>query len=78
MSKSKKETIDKGSQVTWKWGKGTASGKVIEKSAHKTTKNLKGSAITRKGTPSNPALSIKQAGGKKVLKLKSEVKPANK
>ena len=66
--------IRKGTKVSWKWGNGTAEGKVEETFAKKITKTIKGLEITRNGEESNKALYIKQDDGDKVLKLESEVK----
>ena len=63
----------KGTEVTWKWGKGTAKGKVKESFPHEVTRKLKGSEITRKGSKDDPALLIEQEDGNEVLKLSSEV-----
>ncbi len=65
--------IRKGSEVTWKWGTGTAQGKVAETFLKEITKTIKGSLITRKGEKDNKALYIKQTDGDVVLKLESEV-----
>lgn len=65
--------IRKGTEVSWKWGSGTAKGKVIETFSEETTKTIKGSKITRKGEQGNKALYIEQEDGDKVLKLESEV-----
>lgn len=64
----------KGTKVTWKYGPGTATGKIEE--THKTSvkRQLQGAEITRHGTPGNPAYLIVQADGARVLKLQSEVK----
>jgi len=63
----------KGSKVSWKYGTGTATGKIEEVHKESITRKLKGSDITRNGTADNPAYLIVQADGDKVLKLKSEV-----
>lgn len=69
-------SIRKGSEVSWKWGKGTATGKVVEVHQDKVTRTLGGSEITRNGTDDNPALLIEQEDGSRVLKLRSEVDKA--
>lgn len=66
----------KGTQVSWKYGTGTASGKIEEVHKEPIEKTIKGSKIHRNGTPENPAFLIVQENGDKVLKLQSEVKPA--
>lgn len=65
--------IRKGSNVKWKWGSGTAEGKVVETFDHEVTRTIKGSEVTRKGTSDNKALLIEQEDGDKVLKLEDEV-----
>ena len=59
--------------VSWPWGKGTATGKVTKVSARKVKMTIKGAAIVRNGTADDPALTIAQVDGDKVLKLSSEV-----
>lgn len=68
--------IKKGTSVQWKWGSGTAAGKVTETFTEEITKTLKGSKITRKGTKENKALLIEQEDGDKVLKLENELEIA--
>ncbi|MGB3848809.1 MAG: DUF2945 domain-containing protein [Tunicatimonas sp.] len=68
--------IQKGSTVRWKWGNGSAQGKVKETFAEEVTKTIKGSEITRKGESGNKALLIEQEDGDEVLKLESEVEKA--
>ncbi|AHM63442.1 hypothetical protein D770_25995 [Flammeovirgaceae bacterium 311] len=68
--------IREGTKVTWKWGSGTAEGKVQETFDHEVTRTIKGSEITRKGEAGNKALLIRQNDGAEVLKLESEVSRA--
>ncbi|OON68947.1 DUF2945 domain-containing protein [Hymenobacter sp. CRA2] len=68
----------KGTQVSWKYGTGTASGKIEQTFKESVTRKLKGADITRHGTPDNPAFLIVQDSGERVLKLKSEVQPMSK
>lgn len=68
--------IRKGTKVTWKWGSGTATGKVQETYRHKVSRTIKGHEVTRNGAPGNKALLIQQADGDLVLKLEDEVKRA--
>lgn len=63
----------KGTQVSWKYGTGTATGKIEETHKETVSRKLKGSEIVRHGTPDNPAYLIVQESGDKVLKLKSEI-----
>ncbi len=65
----------KGTQVSWKYGTGTAAGKIESVHKESITRKLKGHDITRHGTADNPAFLIVQDNGDRVLKLKSEVKP---
>lgn len=65
--------IKEGSKVKWKWGNGTATGKVKTTYTKEVTKTIKGSEITRKGEDGNKALYIEQEDSSKVLKLESEV-----
>lgn len=69
-------SIRKGSEVSWKWGSGTATGKVVEVHQDKVTRKLGGSEITRNGSSDDPAYLIEQEDGSQVLKLQSEVKHA--
>ncbi len=66
-------SIREGSEVSWKWGDNTASGKVTDIHREKVTRTIKGSEITRKGSDDDPAYEIEQEDGTKVLKLKSEL-----
>lgn len=68
----------KGTKVTWKYGTGSATGKIEETHKKSVTLKIKGSDITRNGTPENPAFVIVQDNGDKVIKLKTEVSPAKK
>lgn len=65
--------IREGSTVTWKWGKGKATGKVKATFDHEVNTTFKGTSVTRKGRPGNKALLIQQENGAEVLKLESEV-----
>jgi len=63
----------KGAHVTWLWGKGTAEGTVDEVIEKDITRVIKGSEVSRHGSPKNPAYVIKQVDGTLVLKLHSEL-----
>ena len=65
--------IRAGTQVTWKWGKGVATGKGREVFDRPVTITTKGAKVTRNGTPGNKALFIVQENGTELLKLESEV-----
>jgi hypothetical protein len=66
-------SIRKGTEVSWKWGSSTASGKVSEIHREKVTRKSKGSEITRNGSKDDPAYVIEQEDGTVVLKLRSEL-----
>lgn len=68
--------IREGTLVQWKWGKGTATGKVKTIFDHEVNTTIKGTKVTRKGNPENRALFIQQENGNEVLKLESEVQRA--
>ncbi|MGI9030459.1 MAG: DUF2945 domain-containing protein [Ilumatobacteraceae bacterium] len=63
----------KGSKVLWKWGHGTATGKVVERFERKIETTIKGSKITKNGRADCPAYLIEQDDGDCVLKLASEL-----
>ena len=65
--------IKEGTKVQWKWGSGTATGKVTATYTKEVTKTIKGTEVTRNGEKSNKALYIEQEDGDTVLKLESEV-----
>ncbi len=65
-----------GSQVTWRWGAGTARGTVTEVHRQTVTRTTEGEQVTRHGKADNPAYVIEQDDGTVVLKLRSEVQRA--
>ena len=65
--------IRKGTKVKWKWGKGTAEGKVMQTFKETFSKKIKGNEVKRKGSEKDKALLIEQEDGDQVLKLESEV-----
>lgn len=73
-------SVPQGSEVKWKWGSSTASGKVTEIHCSTLTRSSKGSEITRHGSDHDhdhdPAYVIEQEDGTIVLKLRSEVEHA--
>ena len=69
-------SIREGSEVTWSWGNGTATGRVTEIHREKVTRTTKGEEITRNGSEDDPAYVIEQDDGTVVLKLRSEVEHA--
>jgi hypothetical protein len=69
-------TFRKGSAVTWTWGAHETTGTVVERFERTVSRTLRGSRITRKGTPDCPAYLIEQDDGARVLKLQSELDDA--
>ena len=65
--------LNKGADVTWKWGKGEGEGKVAERFTHDVTRKIKGKEIKRKATPEEPAYLVSQEDGGRVLKSESEL-----
>lgn len=65
----------KGTSVSWKYGTGTATGKIESVHKEPVTRTIKGAEIHRNGSPDDPAFVIVQDNGSRVLKLRSEVKP---
>jgi hypothetical protein len=64
----------KGTKVSWKYGTGTATGKIESTHKEPIARTIKGAEIKRNGSAENPALVIVQDNGDRVLKLQSEVK----
>lgn len=77
LSLKEKKMIKEGTEVTWKWGNGTAKGKVQSTFTKKVTRTIDGNEVTREGEEGNKALYIKQDDGGAVLKLESEVNRAD-
>jgi hypothetical protein len=62
-----------GTKVAWKWGSGTAEGKVEDRFERRVQRTIKGAKVVKNGSRENPAVLIGQKGGGKVLKLESEL-----
>jgi len=62
-----------GAKVSWKWGSGTAEGKVEERFERRVQRTIKGAKVVKNGSKDNPAVLIRQDDGGKVLKLESEL-----
>jgi len=69
-------SIRKGTEVSWSWGNGSATGTVTEVHHDTVERQIKGEKIKRKGSKDDPAYVIEQEDGTRVLKLKSEVERA--
>ena len=63
-----------GTEVEWKWGRSTASGKVKESFTHDVERMIKGAEIKRKANENEPAYLIEQDDGDRVLKSHSELR----
>lgn len=66
-----------GSVVRWKWGSGSAEGKIVESHTERVTRTLQGHAVTRNATADRPAYLIETADGSRVLKSASEIERAD-
>jgi hypothetical protein len=53
----KPKPYSKGDTVTWKWGQGTAEGKVADSFTERVTRQIEGKEITRNADEENPATS---------------------
>ena len=62
-----------GDQLTWKWGNGTASGKVVERFTSRVTRKIDGTEIVRDADEDEPAYRIEQDHSQEVLKSGSEL-----
>ena len=63
----------KGTEVSWSWGSGTATGKVQETFTEKVTRTIKGTEVTRNASDDEPAYLVEQEDGDRVLKSESEL-----
>jgi hypothetical protein len=63
----------KGTEVEWKWGTGTATGKVAESFTDRVTRKIAGKEITRDADADNPAYLVEQEDGSRALKSHSEL-----
>ena len=70
--------MKKGDTVHWKWGASEAEGKIVEKHEEDTTETIKGTEVKRKASKEEPAYTIEQADGTRVLKSESELEKGKK
>ena len=70
--------MKKGDNVTWKWGKSEAEGKIVKEHTEPVSKTIKGAKVKRNASEDEPAFEIEQENGSKVLKSESELKKAAK
>lgn len=68
-----KATVKTGDDVTYRWGKGTVAGEVTKVHTADVEKTIKGNTVKRAASKEEPAVEIKTAKGKTVLKSVSEV-----
>ena len=68
--------ISTGDTVEWKWGNGTAKGKVTQEFTSDITRTIKGTEVTRNASTEEPAFLIEQDDGNEVLKSCTEVDKA--
>jgi hypothetical protein len=66
--------MKKGDEVTWKWGKSEAEGRIVKKHDEPVSKTIKGAKVKRNASKGEPAYEIEQKNGNKVLKSESEIK----
>ena len=70
--------MKKGDNVTWKWGKGEAEGKIVKEHDEPVEKTIKGTKVKRNASKNKPAFEIEQENGSKVIKSESEIKKGKK
>ena len=70
--------MKKGDKVSWKWGKSTAEGEIVNEHTTPVSKTIKGTKVKRNASKEEPAFEIKQPDGGKVLKSASELKKSSK
>ena len=61
----------------WKWGKGKATGIIVDVFTEEVQVQIKGSFIKRNATEEKPAYLIEQLNGNKVLKSHTELYMGN-
>jgi hypothetical protein len=68
--------IREGTKVSWSWGNGTGTGKVVERFTDDVSRKIKGSEVTRHASADEPAFLIRQDDGDEVLKSITEIERA--
>jgi hypothetical protein len=68
--------IREGTKVSWSWGNGTGTGKVVERFTGDVSRKIKGSEVTRHASADEPAFLIRQDDGDEVLKSITEIERA--
>ncbi|MFN3130227.1 DUF2945 domain-containing protein [Roseibium sp.] len=69
----KHEPFSKGDWVAWNWGEGTGEATVVDKHTEDACLNIKGTDVKRRATPEDPAYTLRQDDGDRVLKSASEL-----
>jgi hypothetical protein len=64
---------DQGQIVMWKWAGGQVSGRVEKRIENSISMIIKGSKITRHGSPEKPAYLVRSNAGNLALKLATEL-----
>lgn len=54
-----------GAKVTWNWGSGTASGKIVEGFERRVQRTIKGAKVVKNGSAEKPAFLLEQEDGGK-------------
>lgn len=67
----------KGTRVQWTWGNGIAEGKIAQAFTDDVERTIKGVTVKRTASRQEPAYLIEQADGDRVLKSRSELRPAS-
>ena len=62
-----------GDDVTWKFGKGEAEGKVKETFTEPVEKKIKSATVKRNASKEKPAVLVEQKNGNEALKSESEL-----
>lgn len=65
--------MKKGDDVTWKFGKGEAEGKVKETFTEPVEKKIKSATVKRNASKEKPAVLVEQKNGNEALKSESEL-----
>lgn len=68
------KAYEPGQKVEWDWGQGTASGTVAEVHKDDVQKTIKDTSVKREADSDNPAYTIEQEDGSRVLKSHNELR----
>ncbi|MGV2977914.1 DUF2945 domain-containing protein [Roseibium alexandrii] len=70
---TKRESFREGDRVAWNWGAGTGEATVVDTHTDDVCLNIKGGDVRRRATPEDPAYTLRQDDGDRVLKSASEL-----